>query len=210
MDVSGEAQSSDSTWVQQVPGVSTRRYNKAWRRAVKRLAGIKASPAPFRIYAITNRQTGESYVGATRRSLCTRWASHVYRAAEKDRTGQGSCLSLAIRKYGEGAFWIRTLSEALNEEVAYKLEKFWIRELRTLTPHGYNMTGGGKIGFRWSRKIRVKIRNSQIARMAKPGVREHLRNARTRLERQRAERRGRRLRQWKAQVASRTITTAFP
>lgn len=193
---------AETIYYQEIPGVSARRYNRAWRKAAKGCSGPRTQPAkaPFRVYLILNKVTDAGYVGVTKRPILTRWGSHLERAFTTERKGQGSQLSKAIRKYGPRAFSIRVLSEALNAVVAHQLETFWIRELRTLDPRGYNMTEGGKAGFRWSRKTIVKMRRSQKARMADPAARERLRKARTRPQRQMAERKGRRARQWSALV----------
>ena len=164
------------------------------------------SPAPYRVYLIRNKVTDEGYVGATKRSLFTRWDAHIYRSRDPHRKGQQSLISGAIRKYGRGGFEVKVLSEALNEAAAYQLERFWIRELRTFMPAGYNMTEGGRAGYRWSRKMRCRMRDIQIARMADPQNRRRLVEARTRLQRQRAELRGRRTKRWKALLNSRLKT----
>ena len=198
-------------FVQKIPGKSRNPYNEAWRAAARAACGQRSGPsaAPYRIYLIRNMLSDEGYVGVTKRPLYVRWWAHVTRLTDPKRKKQKSALSTAIQEHGRKAFTISTLSEALNETAAYQLEKFWIRELRTLAPGGYNMTDGGRKGYRWSRTVRVKMRNAQLARMSDPQRRERLRKARTRLERQRAELRGRRTRRWKATLVKGTTRVMF-
>lgn len=186
-------------FIQKRPGISRNRYNMAWRAAVAATCGPRTQPAqaPFRVYLITNKVTDKGYVGATKRPLSARWGYHLGRA----RDGSDSLISKAIREFGEDAFRIRILSEALNKSVAHQLETFWIRELRTFGP-GYNMTETGRTGVK-SQKTIAKMRAAQTARMADMQNRDILRNSRTRLQRRRAEWKGRRARRWTALLTSR-------
>ncbi|HEY6766627.1 MAG TPA: GIY-YIG nuclease family protein [Candidatus Sulfotelmatobacter sp.] len=170
---------------------------------------MKQAPAPFRVYLLTNRVTGEKYVGATKHPLAVRWQKHRGRAFSKIAARWANDLSTAIRKYGPEAFDRCVLSEALNETVAYKLECFWIRELDTLTPHGYNMRSGGKVNFRWSRKTLLKLRNTQIARMRKPENIKRLKEAKTPNQRRVSEKKGRQRAIWKKILAG-AIYVCYP
>lgn len=144
----------DSEWVQARPGKSPRKYNRAWRRAVQGACATKRQPAPFIVYLIENTFNGMRYVGATKKPLRIRWKEH------REDANSTSCrgLLIAIRQYGKDSFRMRILSEALNEVVAYELERFWIRELRTLFPNGYNMNDGGIRGFQMTPQARRNMR----------------------------------------------------
>lgn len=191
-----------SVFIQRRPGMSRRRYNRAWRQAVKSTCGVRVgpAPAPFRVYVIINKVTDEKYVGVTKRQLYYRWSGHMTRSRDKNRKKQQSALTAAIQKYGKEAFTIRALSETLTEAVGYQLEKFWIRELQTQVPNGYNMTEGGRAGFSLSQKIRRKISKAQKLRMADPAVRDRLRQSRTRPQRQIAQRKSMRQQKWQELV----------
>lgn len=203
-------QVTDSTWVPAVGIQPVRKYNRAWRIAAASACRVQPRSAVFRVYCITNMETGQRYVGATKRSLAARWSDHVRLAFGPARKTQGSALSLALRKYGAKSFRIAILNETDDLQVSFQVEKFWIRELGTKIPNGYNMTDGGRAHYRWPRAVRIKMRNTQLARMANPENRKRLSAARTRLQRQRAERRGRRSRVFKAAAARLAIRTEFP
>ncbi len=212
-------QVTDPTWVPPVGAQPPRKYNRAWRLAAASACRSRPTPAPFRVYAVTNTENGLQYVGATQRSLKGRWGYHVERAL-KGRDGKRSTsdLSKAIRKYGAASFSIRVLSEALNAKAAYDLESFWIRELKTLNPSGYNMREGGRTGFRWSSRMRVKFRKAQSSRMQSPDNVQRLRDARTLHQRRQAFLKGKRNKMLrdKAKTSTptgftlRTVRTAFP
>jgi group I intron endonuclease len=92
------------------------------------------------VYLITNIVNGKRYVGKTVRTLDVRWRAHL----SQMRRQENSALHRALLKYGPDVFERRVISQALNTEVLAQLETFWIRELRTKTPNGYNLTDGGE------------------------------------------------------------------
>lgn len=91
------------------------------------------------VYLITNRITGKKYVGKTVKDLDRRWRVHLAQA----KSGLRTHLHRSIRKYGAEIFEKTVLSVALNKAVLGQLEKFWIAELGTRSPAGYNLTAGG-------------------------------------------------------------------
>lgn len=164
---------------------------KKARRAKKRNKEkllLKRGYPLFRIYLLTNSVTQKSYVGLTSDRLGDRWSGH--KATANGRPKYKAPISLAIQKYGPDAFDRRVLSEALNEEVALKLECFWIRELRTKVPNGYNVTDGGKgaAGTKQSEATRLK----KTGQKRSPLTRRRMRRAR---------------RRW---LATRTVHTTYP
>jgi group I intron endonuclease len=126
------------------------------------------------IYLVTNTVTNDKYVGkTTRRYLSNRWASHVHRA----KSGASSALYDAMREFGVDAFRIAVLSRALNKEVLDKLERFWIKELGTNYPNGYNRTCGGSRGFRYAEAARVKMSAAASGRKPSAAAVEGVRKA---------------------------------
>jgi hypothetical protein len=109
------------------------------------------------VYLLTNRANGKRYVGQTRRTLELRWWEHTKPSQHKD----GLALHNAIRKYGPAAFEKSVLSTATNLEALNSLERFWIRELKTLRPHGYNLTDGGDGSFLCSAETRARMSVAQ-------------------------------------------------
>lgn len=101
------------------------------------------------IYKITCLITGKPYVGQTRQKLNRRIYGH------KSNKGK-SAIDVAIRKYGWENFSVEVLEtcpvEKLNER-----EIFWIRELNSKAPNGYNLTDGGDGGLNPSEETRAKI-----------------------------------------------------
>ena len=89
------------------------------------------------IYLITNTLNGKNYVGKTKQKLEKRITQHKY-DSRKGRPGLGA----AIRKYGWENFSVEVL-ETCPVEMLNEREMFWIRELNSKAPNGYNLTDGG-------------------------------------------------------------------
>lgn len=135
-----------------------RRHEKIRRKkraSENSLLLAKPAPALFRIYLLTNLKTGLKYVGSTTKSAAVRWQRHIARSRES-----AAALPQAILEFGEAAFSVSVLNEATNKKAADYLERFWIRELQTLYPFGYNEQEGGSCGFTWSERSRAKMRAS--------------------------------------------------
>lgn len=90
------------------------------------------------IYRITNLTNGTKYVGQTYYDVLHRFKVHLGTYAASKDTAMGR----AIIKYGRANFSIATIEVCpifkLNDQ-----EIFWIKELGTLSPNGYNLTAGG-------------------------------------------------------------------
>lgn len=109
------------------------------------------------IYLIRNITDGMQYVGKTTKTAAYRWKRHVYRATKLE---VATYLHNTIRKHGAENFRVEILSRATNPEILNVLEKFWIRELNTKAPNGYNLTDGGEgiSGFKISEETKKKHR----------------------------------------------------
>lgn len=90
------------------------------------------------IYKITCLVSGKIYVGKTKQKLEKRIAQHKFNS-KKGSIGIGA----AIRKYGLENFSVEVIEtcplDQLNER-----EVFWICELDSKAPNGYNLTDGGE------------------------------------------------------------------
>lgn len=99
------------------------------------------------VYLHTNKITDKSYVGVTKTSMEQRWKRHI--SLSKKNASTHVLLGNAIRKHGSGDdVWIHSvlaIYDTLPE--AFDAEKRYISELKTLMPHGYNMTLGGEGRF---------------------------------------------------------------
>lgn len=97
------------------------------------------------IYLITHKESGKQYVGLTTQSLERRWKYHTEQAFAGCIKGNES-LHHAIREYSSDAFEICQIDQGISKQDLEKKEKEWIKKLRTLAPHGYNISTGGVSG----------------------------------------------------------------
>lgn len=97
------------------------------------------------IYLRTNKINGKKYVGqATTKNFRIRqnnWKCLTQKYA-------GTAINNARKKYGLDAFDFEILKECEDEELNF-WEKYYIKELNTKIPYGYNLTdgGGGTSGY---------------------------------------------------------------
>ncbi len=92
------------------------------------------------IYLLTNIINGKKYVGQTSRELSVRINEH-FRDTQSELP-----IHKAIRKYGEHNFTVDTLAHCSSQDELDKVEGFYIKELGTMVPNGYNLTPGGDSG----------------------------------------------------------------
>lgn len=93
----------------------------------------------YTVYLRTNKENGKQYVGQTS-NFDTReksWKCMKARYANK-------ILQDDREKYGLESFDVKILAEVDTIEEAWELEKYYIKELRTKFPRGYNRSDGGK------------------------------------------------------------------
>ena len=106
------------------------------------------------IYLITCLNNNKKYVGQTRShyknrgkfrpyGIQFRFKCHMNKAVRNTSIKQCTYLYNAMRKHGTENFRIEEL-EICTVEDADDREKYWIKELNTLFPNGYNLTPGGK------------------------------------------------------------------
>ena len=142
------------------------------------------------IYLLRNKVNGKGYVGQTRRTLEERWKEHAKPSQRKD----GLALHNAIRKHGREAFERQVLNTALNLDALNLLERFWIKELRTLRPGGYNLTNGGDGGFMRSVETRRRMSLAQIGNQKSKGFKH---SAESRAKMSEAQRGNQKAKGWK-------------
>lgn len=87
------------------------------------------------IYKITNKASGRTYVGQTRQSLSKRIAGHIH--------SHSLLIDQAIFDEGADAFDFELIEECNSIEQLNERERYWISELGTLYPDGYNRKPGG-------------------------------------------------------------------
>lgn len=90
------------------------------------------------IYIITNRLTLKSYVGKSVGKVKKRWQYHC--------TVESRCTKLrnSIQKYGKESFDFSILEVCVDRLELAQREQYWIKNLNTLSPGGYNLTVGGE------------------------------------------------------------------
>lgn len=131
------------------------------------------------IYKLTCVPTGCSYVGQTRDTKMKggkpyaygvkgRWNDHV------------SCVSstplgLAIQEHGPDAFTVETVETGIADDRLDEREAYWISELNTLVPNGYNKMRHGRCRHRADSSLSafyaprtVGVRLRQIRRNGQP------------------------------------------
>lgn len=118
----------------------------------------------MKIYWIINKINGKKYIGQTIHSLEKRWQGHCW---ECNKKLHGMIISKAISKYGKDSFEIELLQECSSMDELNKMEQKWIKKVRTLAPHGYNLKEGGENG-RLSDETKMKISKSNTGRKASP------------------------------------------
>lgn len=114
----------------------------------------------MKIYKIVNKNNGKIYVGKTNRSLGERFSGHIKSAKNK----VNRYLYDSMNYHGYHSFEIIEIEICNSDEQLNEREKFWIKELNSLHPNGYNMTEGGDGGNTlksWSDEERRLLYQSQ-------------------------------------------------
>jgi len=119
-----------------------------------------------KVYIVVS-PTGKAYIGQTKQPLRRRWSLHCWHA----RKGTKNPLCAAIRKYGPGAFIVRTILVADSKEQMNRCERYLIAVMCTKSPAGYNLTDGGDgpTGFKYSSQQILEMSKRQRARVNSPG-----------------------------------------
>jgi group I intron endonuclease len=95
------------------------------------------------IYKLINSINNKYYIGQS---------TNVHKVISRLYKGSGKVISLAIKKYGWENFEVEiieylkydsVLSKRENQKILDEKEIFWIKELNSLAPNGYNLTKGG-------------------------------------------------------------------
>ena len=99
------------------------------------------------IYLITNLLNGKKYVGQT---------TNIKRRIQQHKCGE-LYIDKAIQKYGWKNFKVEVLEECYTVEQLNEREIFWIAELNSKVPNGYNLTDGGDGIVGCSEETRAKL-----------------------------------------------------
>jgi len=112
------------------------------------------------IYKCTCLKNDKSYIGKTIKDLSLRVRQHL---ADSKRLNH-LILYRAFKKYGFSSFKWEPIHKCSVDKLD-KMEKFYIKELDTMKPNGYNMTPGGDgmpNGYKHSEETKRKIGLSKI------------------------------------------------
>lgn len=108
------------------------------------------------IYLRTNLTNGKQYVGQT-----TNWEEREYGWKTRQKYS-GGAIDNARNKYGLENFKTEVLKECSTQDELNYWEQYYIKELNTKVPNGYNITdgGGGMSGFKHRQEDIEKISNA--------------------------------------------------
>lgn len=107
------------------------------------------------IYIIKNRVNNKVYIGQSINSQ-SRFSHHI---SDGLREKGNSLIDAAIKKYGAEQFWYEVLEIVENYD---ERERYWIQYFNSLTPNGYNISGGGAGGGCGIDNAKSIIRDSQL------------------------------------------------
>ena len=107
------------------------------------------------IYKIESRLDGKIYVGQTQRTLKERISEHMRGGRRR------SYIDRAIKTHGIENFIVEVIEECSTVEELNEREMFWIRELNSRYPNGYNLTSGGN-GRNVTDEARKNMSKAQI------------------------------------------------
>lgn len=92
------------------------------------------------VYVITNKQTGQKYVGQT----CFLHRREREHFEPKNKKRHNIRLAEDIEKYGRKSFSFEVLEEIDDRSKRDEREIFWIDYFNSRVPHGYNIGRGGR------------------------------------------------------------------
>lgn len=119
------------------------------------------------VYKITNLVNDKVYVGQTINKLNKRVDKHF-------KSHGSVVLKAAVAKYGRENFKVEVIATASCRTHLNKLEIMFIKQLNTMTPHGYNIRSGGGAGHTCSDELKKVISERTKIAMACPIIREKI------------------------------------
>lgn len=131
----------------------------------------------YGIYSITNKITGDKYIGQTKRDFNERWSRHIWEL--RNSKHDNKYLQRSWCKYGEEAFEFIAVHICDELDILNDLEKYYIKKYDTFN-NGFNLTTGGEAfdyeldeksrlkmieGIKKSNRLRSNYTETQIARV---------------------------------------------
>jgi len=116
------------------------------------------------IYKITNLVNGKIYIGLSKLDRKKFEKSKYY--------GSGKLIKPAIKKHGLQNFKREIIEEVPIEQLNER-EIFWIKELNSKVPIGYNIVDGGNttLGYKHSEETKAKMRKRKSSEETKQKIR---------------------------------------
>lgn len=114
------------------------------------------------VYQARSISTGKLYIGMTKHTLERRIKEHYKHAHGKSK--RLGYFQRAILKHGFEDFEWSTLLLSTDPSVLYSMERFFIKELKSLTPNGYNTKEGGE-GGRPTPDVIARMSEKMVQRM---------------------------------------------
>lgn len=118
------------------------------------------------IYCIRNVVNGKMIIGQTVQSAPRRWAD--YKCALKRGNYANSYLQRSWNKYGENVWEFEMIEECDTIEKLNQQEIYYINELNTMAPHGYNLKPGGRNPGHLTEEHKEKIRQANLGKRLSP------------------------------------------
>lgn len=106
------------------------------------------------VYLIRNKVNGKSYVGSAL-NIKSRWNTHISRLNGGKKELCNPYLLNSWNKYGHDNFEFSVIEEC-TQELLHDKELYWMRQLNTLWPNGFNLREAGNHG-RLSEDTKKKI-----------------------------------------------------
>ena len=120
------------------------------------------------IYKIVNKANNKIYVGQSI-DIEERWKQHQWKAFNSNELAYNSAIHSAFRKYGLENFYYEVIEECLPEELNER-EIYWIEQLQSVVPNGYNILSGGQGESRQTRQLYCTKCGKEISRYSKSGL----------------------------------------
>lgn len=114
------------------------------------------------IYKVKNKINGKIYIGQTIRDLDKRISGHI---RESKLEGGNKPFVNAIKKYGIENFEWEIIDEATSLDELDEKEIYWIKQLNSITPNGYNILGGGQ-------KNRMRMASECLSKIISDGLKK--------------------------------------
>jgi group I intron endonuclease len=120
------------------------------------------------IYKIVNKTNNKIYVGQSI-DIEERWKQHQWKAFNSNELAYNSAIHSAFRKYGLENFYYEVIEECPPEELNER-EIYWIEQLQSVVPNGYNILSGGQGESRQTRQLCCTKCGKEISRYSKSGL----------------------------------------